>query len=105
MLCSEWWAFEILTAFAAVIGTQEVAAQTIILQIASLSFMVPLGLGIASCTIVGNLLGAEKQELAIQFSKLALISILLLEIVISFLIYNFGIDFIKIFRQDPEGNN
>lgn len=32
MICSEWWAFEILTFMASQLGTSEVAAQTIMLQ-------------------------------------------------------------------------
>lgn len=43
MLCSEWWAYEILTVFASLLGTAQVAAQSIILQTTSFAFMVPLG--------------------------------------------------------------
>ena len=40
-----------------ILGTEQVAAQTIILQIASLSFMIPLGTGIATSSLVGNAIG------------------------------------------------
>lgn len=53
MLCSEWWAYEILTIFASMLGTEEVAAQSVILQTAGLAFMLPLGLGIASASLIG----------------------------------------------------
>ncbi len=43
MLCSEWWAYEMLTVFASQLGTVEVAAQTIIIQTCSLASTVPLG--------------------------------------------------------------
>ena len=43
MLCSEWWAFEFLTIMATFLGTAAVDAETIVLQICSLSFMIPLG--------------------------------------------------------------
>ena len=43
MLCSEWWAYEVLTVMAGVLGKEEVSAQAILMQILSLSFMVPLG--------------------------------------------------------------
>jgi MATE family multidrug resistance protein len=43
MLCSEWWAYEILTVFASLLGTAQVAAQSIILQTTSFAFMLPLG--------------------------------------------------------------
>lgn len=61
MLCSEWWAYEILTIFASILGTADVAAQTIILQTASLAFMIPLGVGVASSSLVGNSLGAQQR--------------------------------------------
>jgi len=57
MLCSEWWAYELLTISASFLGTHAVSAQTIILQISSLAFMIPLGLGVASCTLIGNCIG------------------------------------------------
>ena len=66
MLCSEWWAYEILSLFAMWKGTDAVAAQTIIGQTASLVFMIPLGLGVASASLVGNAIGAKKRTLAIQ---------------------------------------
>ena len=66
MLCSEWWAYEILSLFASFKGTDAVAAQTIIGQTASLVFMIPLGLGVASASLVGNAIGAKKRNLAIQ---------------------------------------
>jgi MATE family multidrug resistance protein len=44
MLCSEWWAYEVLTVMAGVLGKEEVSAQAILMQILSLSFMVPLGM-------------------------------------------------------------
>jgi multidrug resistance protein, MATE family len=70
MLCSEWWAYEVLNLFASFKPTEAVgaavAAQTIILQTASLVFMIPLGLGVASASLVGNAIGAKKRALAIQ---------------------------------------
>ena len=101
MLCSEWWAYEILTFFASQLGTLEVGAQTIILQTAGLAFMVPLGLGIASTSLVGNALGAGKTESAIRFGKLALGTIVVLEIFLGFCIYFGGRYFVDIFTSDP----
>lgn len=75
MLCSEWWAYEVLNLFASfkdtgAVGTA-VAAQTIILQTASLVFMIPLGLGVASASLVGNAIGAKKRALAIQLGTIS----------------------------------
>lgn len=102
MLCSEWWAYEILTIFASLLGTAEVAAQTIILQTASLAFMVPLGLGVACASLVGNALGAGKKPLAIQIGKLSIMAIFCLEMVVGIVLLIGGPYFVDLFSNDPE---
>lgn len=102
MLCSEWWAYEILTIFASLLGTAEVAAQTIILQTASLAFMIPLGMGVATTSLVGNSLGAGKKNLAIQLGKLSLLSIFGLELVIGTILFICGPYFVDLFTNDEE---
>lgn len=77
MLCSEWWAYEVLSLFASFKGTDAVAAQTIILQTASLVFMIPLGLGVASASLVGNAIGAKQRTLAIQIGTTTIRMLLL----------------------------
>ena len=54
----ELWAFQIMTLWAGELGPTSLAAHTIVLNLASLSFMVPLGISIGTSTRVGNLLGA-----------------------------------------------
>jgi MATE family multidrug resistance protein len=44
MLCLEWWAFEIMTLFAAYISLTATASQVIVLNVAALFFMPILGL-------------------------------------------------------------
>ena len=56
----EGWAFQISTLGAGLLGTTELASHSIVLNLASLSFMVPLGMSIATATRVGNHIGAEK---------------------------------------------
>jgi MATE family multidrug resistance protein len=53
----EIWAFQISTLLAGLLGRVELAAHTVALNLASLSFMVPLGISISAVTRVGNLLG------------------------------------------------
>jgi MATE family multidrug resistance protein len=59
MTCSEWWAFEVVALLAGILGDQYLAAQTIILNTCGLTYMVPMGLAIATSTRVGNSLGAN----------------------------------------------
>jgi MATE family multidrug resistance protein len=90
MLCSEWWAFEILTFLASQLGTPEVAAQTIIIQIASLAYMVPLGISISTASLVGNFIGAGKTSVAIKLGKLAILFDIFCQIILGILIYFCG---------------
>lgn len=103
MICSEWWAFEILAMFASIIGTEAVSAQTIVLQISSLAFMVPLGIGISASSIVGNTIGAGNAGLATQFGRLAIALIIAVEgLLMCPLLYFLGTPFVLLFTQDSE---
>jgi len=102
MLCSEWWAYEILTIFASLLTTADVAAQTIILQTASLAFMVPLGLGVVTASLVGNSLGAQCRGLAVRLGKLSLSFIAALEVVVGLLMLFMGPFFVDLFTNDPK---
>ena len=68
----EMWAFQAATLFAGWLGEVELAAHTIVINLASLSFMVPLGISIAAVTRVGNLLGAGDHKGAQRASWVAL---------------------------------
>ncbi|MFN0059435.1 MAG: MATE family efflux transporter [Planctomycetota bacterium] len=54
----EVWLFQATSLIAGKLGTSELAAHIITLKIASLSFMMPLGISIASAVRIGNLIGA-----------------------------------------------
>jgi MATE family multidrug resistance protein len=55
----ELWAFQIATLLAGRLGEVPLAAHTAALTLASLTFMVPLGVSLAAVVRVGNLLGAR----------------------------------------------
>ncbi|MFT7665129.1 MAG: MATE family multidrug resistance protein, partial [Planctomycetota bacterium] len=57
-LSFEIWAFQIATYFAGWLDTTDLAAHGIVMNVASLSFMIPLGIAIGASTRVGNLIGA-----------------------------------------------
>jgi MATE family multidrug resistance protein len=54
----ESWAFSVSTLMAGWLGRHELAGHQIVLNVASLSFMVPLGISQGAATRVGNLIGA-----------------------------------------------
>ena len=76
------------------------AAQSIILQTSSLAYMVPLGLNIATASMVGNALGAGKKKLATQIGKIALVSICVMEIGLSLAITFGGRFYVDAFTND-----
>jgi MATE family multidrug resistance protein len=54
----ETWAFSVGTFMAGWISVQAVAAHHVVLNMAALAFMLPLGISMAAATRVGNLIGA-----------------------------------------------
>ncbi|CAK9249953.1 unnamed protein product [Sphagnum jensenii] len=100
MVCSEWWAYEILTLLASQLGTYEVAAQTIIIQTASLTYMVPMGISIATASLVGNFLGADKADVAVRIGKVAIMFNLCCELVIGLSIFFLGRYLVDAYTMD-----
>lgn len=56
----EVWAFSGAALLAGRLGATAVAAHSVVLNMAALSFMMPLGVGLAASTRVGNLIGAGR---------------------------------------------
>lgn len=102
MLCSEWWAFEILCIFASRLGSNEVAAQTIIGQMSALAFMIPLGVGVAISSFVGQYIGSLETHLAKKFALTAFLSLLCAELIISPSVFFFSPSFVGILTSDPK---
>jgi MATE family multidrug resistance protein len=57
-LALEYWAFALATLLAGRLGAIDLAAHSIALNLASISYMVPLGISLGASTRVGNLIGA-----------------------------------------------
>ncbi|MBW2243086.1 MAG: MATE family efflux transporter [Deltaproteobacteria bacterium] len=60
----EMWAFSGSNLVAGWLGTQALAAHTIVLNLASITFMLPLGIAQGTAVRVGNLIGAGQPERA-----------------------------------------
>jgi len=58
MLALEYWAFAISSMWAGWLGPVDLAAHSIALNLASITYMVPLGIGLGASARVGNLIGA-----------------------------------------------
>lgn len=59
MIESESLAYEIITLFATYFGTSALAAQSAVLSIAALAYMVPFAVGTASLTRIANFIGGQ----------------------------------------------
>jgi len=73
MYLLEGWAFQLSTLLAGRLGESELAAHTIALNLASLTFMLPMGLSLGAATRVGNLVGAQRPDEAERAAKLSLL--------------------------------
>ncbi|HWN68196.1 MAG TPA: MATE family efflux transporter [Haliangium sp.] len=68
----EGWAFQIATLFAGRLDEKSLAAHTVVLNLASLSFMLPMGISLGAATHVGNLIGAGDRARAQRAAYVAL---------------------------------
>jgi MATE family multidrug resistance protein len=68
----EMWAFQAATVMAGSLGDIPLAAHTIVLNLTSLSFMVPLGIALGATTRVGNLIGSGNPHAAQRSAWVAL---------------------------------
>jgi MATE family multidrug resistance protein len=67
----EVWAFQISALLAGRLGTDALAANTIVLNFAALSFMIPLGLSMGASIRVGNLVGEGRSDLARRSARVS----------------------------------
>ncbi len=72
-LSLEIWAFAGSTLLSGYLGVAALAGHTIVLNLASLSFMMPLGISIAASTRVGNLIGADDPAGVRRASRVAIV--------------------------------
>ncbi len=68
----EVWAFQIALLMAGWLGDVELGAHTVVLNLASLSFMLPLGVAIGAGALVGNRIGEGDLDGARRASRLSL---------------------------------
>jgi len=69
----EVWAFQLTTLMAGKLGQVPLGAHAIVFNLASLSFMFPLGISTAASVRVGNLIGAGDEIGARQAARLSLL--------------------------------
>lgn len=70
-LAMEWWAFEVMSVLAGLIGVPEQAAIIILLNMCSFMFMLALGMNTAAVTTIGQEIGALNAPRAKQYYAVA----------------------------------
>ncbi|XP_030637996.1 multidrug and toxin extrusion protein 1 [Chanos chanos] len=73
MLCVEWWTYEIGGFLAGLISETELGAQSVIYELATIAYMIPLGFSVAASVRVGNALGGGHTEQAKLSGKVSVI--------------------------------
>ncbi|XP_016000630.2 multidrug and toxin extrusion protein 2 isoform X2 [Rousettus aegyptiacus] len=66
MMCIEWWAYEIGSILMGFLSVLDLSAQSIIYEVSTIIYMIPMGLSIAVCVQVGRAMGASDTAKAKQ---------------------------------------
>ncbi|KAM9912127.1 hypothetical protein OXX69_002859 [Metschnikowia pulcherrima] len=102
MLESEYVAYEIMTLLASYFGTTELAAQSAVGSIASLTYMVPFAVSIAASTRIANFVGAQNLYSAKVATKTGLLAGLAVATANCFVLFTFRHQIARLFTEDPD---
>ncbi|XP_032125094.1 multidrug and toxin extrusion protein 2 isoform X3 [Sapajus apella] len=75
MVCIEWWAYEVGSFLMGLLSVEDLSAQAVIYEVATVTYMIPLGLSIGVCVRVGMALGAAD---TVQAKRSAVSGVLLI---------------------------
>ncbi|GAA94493.1 uncharacterized protein L969DRAFT_91547 [Mixia osmundae IAM 14324] len=73
MTASETWCWEAVSLLSSVLGKKYLAAQSIAILTASTTYQIPLALNVSASVRIGNLLGANRPDLARMSSQVSLL--------------------------------
>lgn len=102
MVEAEYFAFEILTLITGQFGTSYLAAQSILVTVASTAFQLPFPLSIAASTRIANLIGARLVKAAKTSAKVAVGGGLILAAVNFTLLTTLRYQLPRLFTNDEE---
>lgn len=100
MLEAESLSYEIMTLFASYFGTEYLAAQSAVSTVASLTYMIPFSVGIASSTRIANFVGARRIDCAILASEIGIYGSLITGIINCFALILLRTPLAKMFSTD-----
>lgn len=97
---TEWWAFEIVALAAGRLGTISLAAQSVIMTSDQVMNTIPFGVGVATSSRVGNLLGARNAKGAARAANTAAVLSMLLGALVLAILMGVRDNFARIFNDD-----
>ncbi|KAF1963034.1 mate family transporter [Byssothecium circinans] len=97
---TEWWAFEIVALAAGKLGTTPLAAQSVIMTTDQVMNTIPFGVGVATSSRVGNLLGARNAKGAARAANTAAVLSMLLGGAVLAILMGVKDFYAKIFNDD-----
>ncbi|KAG2003352.1 hypothetical protein CC2G_003960 [Coprinopsis cinerea AmutBmut pab1-1] len=77
---SEWWAWELMSLAASLMGPVVLATQSVLLTSSSMTFQAPFALGVATSVRIGNLLGERNAKRAGVAARTAIVIALLISV-------------------------
>jgi len=101
MVCFEWWAFEVLAVLSGYMSVEALAAEVVIINIVSFTFMMPLGISYAASSLTGNYLGQGNVRLARKFSNMTLLLNLILSVFTIGLLLLYHHELSSLLTSDP----
>lgn len=97
---TEWWAFEIVALAAGKLGTIPLAAQSVIMTTDQVMNTIPFGVGVATSSRVGNLLGARNARGAARAANTAAVLSMILGAIVLAILMGVKDFYAKIFNDD-----
>ncbi|CAO2651249.1 Nn.00g095460.m01.CDS01 [Neocucurbitaria sp. VM-36] len=99
---TEWWAFEIVALVAGKLGTIPLAAQSVIMTTDQVMNTIPFGVGVATSSRVGNLLGARNAKGAARAANTAAVLSMILGALVLAVLMGVKDFYARIFNDDIE---
>ncbi|RAR02901.1 mate family transporter [Stemphylium lycopersici] len=99
---TEWWAFEIVALVAGKLGTIPLAAQSVIMTTDQVMNTIPFGVGVATSSRVGNLLGARNAKGAARAANTAAVLSMVLGALVLAVLMGVKDFYAKIFNDDQD---
>ncbi|KAF7761744.1 hypothetical protein Agabi119p4_9736 [Agaricus bisporus var. burnettii] len=101
-VASEWWAWELISLGASLLGPVALATQSVLLVSSSTTFQVPFAISVATSVRIGNLLGEHKANRARVAAITSLFLTLCVAALMSTMFIVFRNSWAYIFNNDPE---